>query len=54
MRFAHQLEQHDLAPTIPGVEHRLHLRGVPSHHDVGQQAERIGYRCISLARRACA
>ena len=34
--------RHDLAPVGPPIQHRLHLRRVPGHHDVGQQAQRIG------------
>jgi hypothetical protein len=30
------------APRIPTIKDRLHLRGVPSHDDIGEQAQGIG------------
>jgi hypothetical protein len=30
------------APRIPAIKDRLHLRGVPSHDDIGEQAQGIG------------
>ncbi len=32
------------AARIPAIQYGLHLHGVPGHHDVGEQAERIGHR----------
>lgn len=34
----------DLAPVGPAIQHRLHLRRVPGHHNVGQKAQRVGHR----------
>jgi hypothetical protein len=42
-----QLRRHDLAPVGPSVQYRLHLRRVPRHHDVGQQAQGVGH-CLHL------
>jgi hypothetical protein len=39
-----ELRRHDLAPVGPAVQHGLHLGRVPRHHDVGQQAQRVGHR----------